>query len=104
MFNELEYIGDEPLVIKASVIDYIGELYGGVSVHISLTLADDFSFESIYWIHPNSEIDTLLDIDDRFVKKIFGSESVESLPFYPELIKEIESILPERSEIFKEFL
>lgn len=87
--------------LKSSIIDYIGELKGGVAIHISLTLNDKHTFEAIYWIHPNGTNE--IEVDETFIKKLFGCDYVEELPFYDLLIKDIESILPNKEEIFKEF-
>lgn len=89
------------ITIKTSLIDYIGELNGGVSIAISLTLENDFSFEAIYWIHPDGKY--LLETDDNFLK-LFGVSDSQDLPFIDELIVDIDSILASKEEIFENFL
>ncbi len=90
------------ITIKSSIIDYIGELKGGVAIHISLTLEDKHTFEAVYWIHPDGRAE--IEIDEIFVSKLFGSETVEELPFYDELMEDIDSILPDKNELFGEFI
>jgi hypothetical protein len=89
------------ITIKTSLIDYIGELNGGVSIAIGLTIEDHFSFESIYWIHPDGNF--LLEIDSDFLK-LFGVSESNELPFYQELIADIDSIIETKDEIFKTFI
>ena len=90
----------EELTIHTSVIDYLGEVNGGVSISISLTLYD-YSFEAIYWIHPDKY--HTLEIDPKFLK-LFGVEKTEDLGFLKEMIEDIDKTIPDREEIFKEFL
>lgn len=89
------------IVIKTTLIDYLGELNGGVSISIGLTVADDFTFESIYWIHPDGHY--LLETEDDFLK-LFGAKESTDLPFLKELISDIDFILPSKYDIFKQFL
>mgnify|MGYP001803437907 CR=1 FL=1 len=80
-------------VLKTSLINYEEVVNGGVSILMSLTLQDNFSFQCIYWIHPSGE--KMLEIDEKFLK-IFGIKESKDLP--------LDKILPEHNEIFKEFL
>lgn len=89
------------LTIKTSLIDYIGELNGGVSIAISLTLEDDFSFEAVYWIHPDGKY--IIEVEDDFLK-LFGIDDIQNLPFIDELVADINSIISKKEEIFKAFL
>ena len=88
------------LTIKTGIIDYIGEVNGGVSISVSLTI-DTYSFQGVYWIHPDKY--HTLEVEANFLK-LFGSKKIEDLPFLEELVEDIKNILPEREEIFKEFL
>lgn len=90
----------EKVYIKPSLIEYLGEKNNGVSISIALSIYD-FSFESIYWIHPEGW--HTLECDTNFLK-IFGVKETEDLPFLHDLIDEIETVLPSKKEIFKEFL
>jgi len=87
--------------LKTSIIDYSESYNGGVPVNISITIYD-FSFESIYWIHPNGKY--LLECEPNFLKLWMKSEDTIDLPFYEDLCKDIDSILPDKEEIFKEML
>ena len=89
------------LTIKTSIIDYQDVVNGGVNILIGITLEDDFTFEGYYWIHPNGN--DAIEVDEKFLK-LFGIENVEDLPFFEELKKDINSILPDREEIFKELI
>ena len=90
----------EELTIQTSVIDYLGEINDGVSISISLTVYD-YSFEAIYWIHP-SKYHTL-EIDPNFLK-LFGVKKTEDLGFLKELIEDINKTIPDKEEIYKQFL
>lgn len=89
------------ITIKTSLIDYIGECNSGVSIAITLTLENDFTFEAIYWIHPDGQY--ILEPEDDFLK-LFGVQDSKDLPFIKELIVDIDSILEDKEEIFKAFL
>ena len=90
----------EELTIQTSVVDYLGEVNGGVSISISLTMYD-YSFEGVYWIHPDQY--HTLELDLNFLK-LFGVEKTEDLKFLKELIEDLNGTIPDREEIFKEFL
>jgi hypothetical protein len=89
------------LEIKTSIIDYVGETHGGVSILIGLTVDNGFTFEAIYWIHPTMEY--ILEIEPDFLK-LFGVADSSELPFLNEIIADIDTILPDKEEIFTEFL
>lgn len=89
------------LTIKSSIIDYSDVVNGGVNIIFTLTLEDDFTFEGMYWIHPNGNY--TMEVEDRFLK-LFGVETTDDLPFLDDLNKDVESILPPKEEIFEEFL
>jgi predicted heme/steroid binding protein len=91
---------EESLEISTSVIEYLGKQNNGVSIAVALTIYD-YSFESVYWIHPDGW--HTLECDTNFLK-LFGVQETEDLPFLHDLVEEIESVLPEKEEIFKEFL
>jgi hypothetical protein len=93
-----ENLGEIPL--KTGIIDYGTPINGGVPIYINLTIYD-FSFEASYWIHPNGN--TLLECDPRFLK-LWGVEETSKLPFYKELCQDIETILPNKEDIFNEIL
>jgi hypothetical protein len=88
------------LEIKTSIIDYLGATHGGVSILVGLTVANDYTFEAIYWIHPTA--DYILEAEADFLK-LFGADDAQELPFINELVADIESILPDKNEIFEAF-
>lgn len=90
----------EELSIQTSVVDYLGEVNGGVSILISLTMYD-YSFEGVYWIHPDQY--NTLELDPDFLK-LFGVEKTEDLVFLYELIEDLNGTIPDTEEIFKQFL
>ena len=90
----------EYINIKTAILDYMGELNNGVCISITITLYD-YSFQSVYWIHPDGY--HTLECEENFLK-LFGVTTTERLPFLKELVEDIESILPEKDDIFKEFL
>jgi hypothetical protein len=91
---------EEEIVLKSSVIDYLDPINGGVPVLISITLYE-FTFQGMYWIHPDGNY--FLECEENFLK-LWGESDTLSLPFYVELCKDIESILPDKEVIFKEVL
>jgi hypothetical protein len=93
-----EVLGEIPL--RTGIIDYGKPINGGIPVYINLTIYD-FSFEASYWIHPNGNY--LLECEPRFLK-LWGAKATKDLQFYEELCKDIEVILPNKEDIFKEFL
>jgi hypothetical protein len=98
--NVLKMIGDDEIIIKTSVIDYLEPINGGVPIMISITIYE-FTFQSIYWIHPENHY--FLECEDNFLR-LWGVNNSLNLPFYIDLCKDIESILPEKKMIFKEIL
>lgn len=90
----------EEITIKTGLVDYKGETNGGVSIIVSFTLYD-YSFEGVYWIHPDGY--RTLETEPKFLK-LFGVDKVDDLPFLELLLNDIDKILPEKKEIFKEFL
>lgn len=91
--------GDE-IVLKTSIVDYLEPMNGGVPVVISITIYE-FTFQAIYWIHPAGHY--FLECEDNFLK-LWGETDTLNLPFYIEICKDIESILPNKELIFKEVL
>ena len=89
------------MVIKSSLIDWIGELEGGVGAFIALTLDDKKTVECVYWTHPDGRRG--VKIEKSFLT-YFRVTSEEQLPFISELLDDIESVLPKKEEIFKTFL
>lgn len=90
----------DEIPIYTGIIDYGSNINGGISIYISITIYD-FTFQASYWIHPNGN--TLLECEPDFLK-LWGIEDSQNLPFYDELCEDIESIIPNRKEIFNELL
>lgn len=93
-------MNEDEIILKSSIIDYLEPINGGVQILISITIYD-YSFQGIYWIHPQNI--SFLECEQNFLK-LWGVEETEKLPFYSELCKDIETILPDKNEIFKEIL
>ncbi len=86
--------------IKTGIIDYSEPINGGVPINISISIYE-FSFEAIYWIHPNGN--SLLECEPNFLK-LWGVDDTNKIPFYDELVMDIECILPDKNEIFDEII
>ena len=97
--NPIIIKGNE-ITIKSSLIDYLEPINGGIPISICFTILE-FTFQGIYFIHPNNNY--FLEIEPNFLK-LWGCSDTQSLPFYEELCKDIEKILPIKEDIFKEIL
>lgn len=89
------------MVIKTSLIDWIGELEGGVGAFIAITIDDTKTLEAIYWVHPDGRRG--LKTEAEFLVK-FKVKKEEDLPFLEDLLDDIESVLPTKEEMFKTFI
>lgn len=89
------------MVIKTSLIDWFGEMEGGVGAFIGFTINDKVTLEGLYWVHPDGRRE--LEIERNFLIQ-FNVKVARELPFIDELYTDIESILPSRDEIFNSFL
>jgi len=90
---------ENELVLKTSIIDFLEEVNGGVSILIAITIYE-FTFQAIYWIHPDN-LD-LVECEKDFLK-LFGVEETDKLPFYKELCSDIGTLIGNRENIFTEF-
>jgi hypothetical protein len=94
------YYLDNEITIKTSIADYLEPVNGGVCVLILLSIYH-FNFQGIYWIHPEGHY--FLECEANFLK-LWGETNTLKLPFYVELCKDIECILPDKKHMFKEIL
>jgi len=90
--NELNFI---------SIIDYIGEINGGVAILLSMKVKDKI-YELSYWF--DKEDNYLMSIDENFlndynIKNIYEYKNYKKLAYYIHKF-----ILTNKEEIFKEFL
>ena len=85
------------LTIKPSLVEVLGVDSGGVSCNVALTLEDDFTFESVYWAHPNGN--RAIETEERFLR-LFGAETTDALPFYDDLLNWVAVSLPTLDELF----
>lgn len=90
---------ENELVLKTSIIDFLEEVNGGVSILIGITIYE-FTFQCIYWIHPD-KLD-FLECEKDFLK-LFGVEETDKLPFYKELCSDIDILIGDKENIFTEF-
>jgi len=91
---------EDEIMLKTSIIEYLEPINNGVAVLVSITMYD-FSFQGMYWIHPEGHY--FLECEPDFLK-LWGETETLNLPFYVDLCKDIESILPDKNDIFKEIL
>lgn len=84
------------ITIKPSLVEVLGMDSGGVSCNVALTLEDDFSFESVYWAHPNGN--RVIETEERFLR-LFGAASTAELPFYEDLLVWVAVSLPTLDEL-----
>ena len=94
------YYLDNEITLKTSIGDYLEPINGGVCILIIITLYD-FTFQGIYWLHPNGNY--FLECEQNFLK-LWGVENTLKIPFYIDLCKDIECILPDKEQLFKEIL
>jgi len=84
-----------------SVIDYIGEINGGVAVLLSMKVKDKI-YEIAYWF--DKENNYRISVDDNFlqdynIKDIYEYKNYKKLAYYIHTF-----VLDNKEEIFKEFL
>ena len=84
-----------------SVIDYIGEINGGVAVLLSMKVKEKI-YEISYWF--DKENNYRISVDDNFlqdynIKDIYEYKNYKKLAYYIHTF-----VLDNKEEIFKEFL
>ena len=84
-----------------SVIDYIGEINGGVAVLLSMKVIEKI-YEIAYWF--DKENNYRISVDDNFlqdynIKDIYEYKDYKTLAYYIHNF-----VLDNKEEIFKEFL
>jgi len=86
--------------MNISIIDYIGNVNGGVGVLMSW-LIDDQCYEFIFWFDINNEykIYTQKDLNDKLGIK----EDIHEWEYVEDFIIYINSIIPSKMKIFEEF-
>ena len=92
---------EEKEVNFISIIDYIGEINGGVAVLLSIKVKEKI-YQLLYWF--NREDNYIMSIDENFlrdynVKSIYEYKNYKKLAYYIHNF-----ILENKEEIFKEFL
>jgi len=84
-----------------TVIDYLGEIGGGVAVILSMKVRDKI-YEIAYWFDPDNNY--LISADENFLKD-YNLNSIYDYKDYKELAYYIHTfVLDNKKEIFKEFL
>lgn len=84
-----------------SVIDYIGEINGGVALLLSMKVTDKI-YQIGYWFNSNDEY--IISADENFlkdfnIKNIYEYKNYKKLAFYIHTF-----VLNNKEEILKEFL
>jgi len=92
---------EEKEVNFISIIDYIGEINGGVAVLLSIKVRDKI-YQLLYWFTRDDNY--IMSIDENFlrdynIKNIYEYENYKKLAFYIHTF-----VLNNNEEIFKEFL
>jgi len=92
---------EEKEVNFISIIDYIGEINGGVAVLLSIKVRDKI-YQLLYWFTRDDNY--IMSIDENFlrdynIKNIYEYENYKKLAFYIHTF-----VLNNKEEIFKEFL
>lgn len=84
-----------------SVIDYIGEINGGVAVLLSMKVKDKI-YQIVYWF--DREDNYLISSDENFLKD-YNIKSIYEYKNYKKLAYYIHTfVLDNKEDIFKEFL
>ena len=84
-----------------SIIDYLGEIGGGVAILLSMRVKDKI-YQIAYWFDP--EDNYLISVDENFlqdynIKNIYEYKNYKQLAYYIHFF-----VLENKEEIFKEFL
>lgn len=84
-----------------TVIDYIGEIGGGVAVLLSMKITDKI-YQIAYWFDRDNNY--MLSADDNFLQD-YNLKDIYEYPNYKKLAYYIHTfVLDNKDEIFKEFL
>lgn len=82
-----------------SIIDYIGNVNDGFAILMSWILLDEYH-EFIFWFNENNEYKIYT--NDNINKKL-GVDDIHEWKLIDELIIHINSIIPSKNKIYKEF-
>lgn len=82
-----------------SIIDYIGPVNGGFAILMSWILLDDY-YEFIFWFNEDNEYRIYTNDD---INKKLGVDDIHDWNLINEFIVHINSIIPSKKEIYKEF-
>lgn len=85
--------------MNISLIDYIGEVNDGIAILLSWILDDEY-FEFIFWFNPKN--DYKIFAESNLTSKL-GIDNMHDWEQIENFIIFINSIIPPKSEIFKEF-
>lgn len=90
------------LTLQASFIELLPPINGGAVVSMALTIEKEYSYEALYWLHPNGN--TQITIEDTFLK-LFGAADMTSLPeaVYQAVAHELQAVLPDKTDIFAQY-
>ena len=89
-------------MINVSLIDYIGEIDGGVAVILSLLLNTE-PYEIIYQF--NQKNDFRITIEEKFYQHFPDVKDIYDYEYLIDLLYHIDNeVLPSREDIFKEFI
>lgn len=84
-----------------SVIDYLGEIGGGVAILLSMNVVDKI-YQIGYWFDPDNNY--MISADENFLKD-YNVDSIYEYRNYKELAHYIHNfVLDNKQEIFEEFL
>lgn len=88
--------------VQANLIEAMDPVNGGVPLAIAIILQQQYTFEAMYWIHPNGE--EWLEAEPRLTQ-LFGAETTDALPaeIHKAFLSEINAAIPPRAEIFAQY-
>lgn len=85
--------------VSISIIDYIGEIGGGVGILLSMKVINSI-YEIIYWFDIQGNIKL---IPDEQLLKLLNVKDIYDYENIDDLVDKIENVLPDKIEILKEF-
>lgn len=86
---------------SVSIVDYIGELFGGVGIILSMNINDNI-YEFVYWFNPSGDYRVVM--NENFYDDFRHIQNIYEYKYLKDLIVYLHGkVLPSKEDCFKEF-